>query len=309
MSLLNKLKDVGMDTVSLYSESVPSRSAAALAYRGIFSLVPLLLISILVVGLFLGQETAEEEISEMVDTVLDEESAQMVEQSVRVLFWRTERDLTLTSLVGLAILLYGAAALFRELKIALHSVWGLPPTPKKGPLALILTQVTAIGMVFVIGFFFLLLIIINIVISLLDTYIFPGELVSLQWASLLGSLLAMALLIGLMALLIGLMFRLVPDVSLPWSDLWVGALVTAILMMVGIWGINIYVSFSDVGSAAGAAGAIFVLLLGTYYAAQVFLLGASFAGAYAMNFGSKKASRELEKFDNTSPESDSQGAD
>jgi membrane protein len=302
MSLLNKLKDVGMDTVTLYSESVPSRSAAALAYRGIFSLVPLLLISILVVGLFLGQETAGEEISEMVDTVLDEESAQMVEQSVRVMFWHTERDLTLTSLVGLAILVYGAAALFRELKIALHSVWGLPPTPKKGPLVFIITQVTAICMVFVIGFFFLSLIIINIVVSLLDAYIFPGELVSLQWASLLGSLLAMALLIGLM-------FRLVPDVSLPWSDLWVGALVTAILMMVGIWGINIYISFSDVGSAAGTAGAIFVLLLGTYYAAQVFLLGASFAGAYAMNFGSKKASRELEKFDNISPESDGQGAD
>jgi len=238
----------------------------------------------------------------VVDTVLDEESADIVEQSVQVMFWRTERDLTLTSLVGLAILLYGASALFRELKIALHSVWGLPPTPKKGPLAFIITQVTAIGMVFLIGFFFLLLIIINIVISLLDTYIFPGELVSLEWASLLGSLLAAALLIGLM-------FRLVPDVSLPWSDLWVGALVTAILMMVGIWGINIYLAFSDVGSASGTAGAIIVLLLGSYYAAQVFLIGASFAGAYAMNFGSQKASQELEQFDDTSPESDSQGTD
>jgi membrane protein len=261
MSLLNKVKDLGADSVTLYSESVPSRSAAALAYRGIFSLAPLLLITVLFVGLFVGQETAEEEISEMVDTVLDEESAEMVEQSVRVMFWHTERDFTLTSLVGLGILLYGAVALFRELKIALHSVWGLPPTPKKGPLAYMITQVTAIVMVFLIGFLFLALIIINIVISLLDTYFFPGELVSLEWASLLGSLLAAALLIGLT-------YRLVPDVSLPWSDLWMGALVTAILMMVGMWGINLYLTISDVGSASGTAGAIIVLLLGSYYGAQ-----------------------------------------
>ncbi|MCB0192008.1 MAG: YihY/virulence factor BrkB family protein [Anaerolineae bacterium] len=298
MRYLTKLKDLGMDTVSMYTESVPSRSAAALAYRGIFSLAPLLLVSVLLVSVFVGQEKAEEEISDMVDTVLDEESAEMVEQSVRVMFWSTERDLTLTSLIGLGILLYGASALFKELKIALHSVWGLPPAPKKGMLAYIISQMVAIVMVFLIGFFFLSLIIINVVVSLLDTYAFPGELVSLEWASWFGSLLAMALLIGLM-------FRLVPDVSLPWSDLWVGALVTAILMMVGIWGINLYFTISDVGSTAGTAGAIVLLLLGSYYAAQVFLFGASFAGAYALNFGSKKAMRELEQFDHPSPEPDS----
>lgn len=294
---MNNLKNLGADTITLYSESVPSRSAAALAYRGIFSLTPLLLISVLLVGAFVGRETAQEEIGAMVDTVLDEESAEVVEQSVRVMFWRTERDLTLTSLIGLGILVYGASALFKELKIALHSVWGLPPTPKKGLLAFIVTQAIAIVMVFLIGLFLLALVAINIVISLLDTYVFTGEVISWAWAGWFGSLLTMALLIGLT-------FRLVPDVSLPWSDLWVGALVTALLMMVGIWGINVYIAFTDVGSALGTTGAIIVLLVGSYYAAQVFLVGASFAGAYAMNFGSQKATQELEQFDDVSPEPD-----
>jgi membrane protein len=294
MGLLNKLKDLGTDTMTSYSESVPSRSAAALAYRGIFSLAPLLFISILVVSIFVGQETAQQQIRTVVGTVLDDETAAMVERLVLVMGQRTDRDYTIVSLVGLAFLVYAASALFRELKIALNSAWGLPPAPKKGPLAFIITQVTAIAMVLLVGFFFLLLLIVNVVISLLDTYIFPGELISLRWGSLLGSLLAMTLLIGLM-------YRLVPDVRLPWSDLWVGALVTAILMMVGLWGISIYLNISNVGSAFGTAGAIIILLLWFYYAAQVFLFGASFARAYAMNFGSKKALRELERFDSAAP--------
>ncbi|WP_375688644.1 YihY/virulence factor BrkB family protein [Pseudooceanicola sp. LIPI14-2-Ac024] len=255
MPLFDRIKSLVTETYKLYTESVPSRSAAALAYRGIFSLAPLLLVTVMLVSLFVGQETAQEEIGEMVDTVLDAESADMVEDTVQVMFWNTERGFTLSSLIGIGVLLYGASALFREAKVALHSVWGLPPSPKKGILAYIWSQAVAVLMVFVIGFFVLAVIVVNIALSLLDDKLLEGSLVHLEWISLPVSLLALAVLIGLM-------FRLVPDVSLPWSDLWVGALVTAVMMMVGIWGIKLYVRFSDVGSTAGTAGAIVVMLLG-----------------------------------------------
>jgi membrane protein len=290
MSLLDKLKALGLDTVSFYNESVPSRSAAALAYRVIFSLAPLLLISVLVLSVFVGRQEAQAEINKALESVLVEESAAMVEDSLNAMFLQTGRGYTLTSLIGLGILAYGASALFKELKIALHAVWGLPPTPKKGTLAFIIAQVTAVSMVLLVGFFFLLLFAVNVFINLLDTYFFQGELISLQWASLAGSVL-------ITTLLIGMLYRFVPDVSLPWSDLWVGALVTTLLMIVGVWGINLYLTISDIGSASGTAGAIIILLLGCYYAAQVFLVGASFSKAYAVHFGSEKSLRELEKFD------------
>ncbi|MCB0194069.1 MAG: YihY/virulence factor BrkB family protein [Anaerolineae bacterium] len=299
MSLLSKLKNLGMDTVTAYNESIPARSAAALAYRAVFSLAPLLLIATMILGIFVGQEAAQEEINSALEKVLTEESAAMVEDSVQNIFQQNGAGITLTSLFGLAFLAYGASALFKELKIALHAVWGLPPAPKKGIMANILTQVTAVVMVLMIGFFFLLLIVINLVISLLDAYIFYGELGVLQWGSLLGTILVVALLIGLM-------YRVIPDITLPWSDLWVGALVTTILMMVGVWGIRLYLTLSDVGSAAGTAGALIIMLLGIYYAAQVFLLGASFVAAYAKNFGSEKASQALAMFDENPSESDSQ---
>lgn len=290
MSGFDRIRTLVMDTYRMYVDSVPSRSAAALAYRGIFSLAPLLLITVLLVSLFVGQETAQEEIGGMVDTVLDDEAADMVQDTVRVMFWSTERELTLTSLIGIGVLLYGASALFREAKVALHSVWGLPAAPKKGILAYVWSQVAAVLMVFIIGFFVLAVIVFNVALSFVDQELLPYTYLHLEWLNVLVSLLALAVLIGLL-------FRLVPDVSLPWSDLWVGALVTAVLMMLGIGGIKLYVRLSDVGSTAGAAGAIMVVLLGIYYAAQVFLVGASFSGAYAMNFGSNRAVKELEQFD------------
>ena len=298
MSLLNKLKKLGMDTVTSYNESIPARSAAALAYRAVFSLAPLLLIATMVLGIFVGQAAAQEQINSALENVLTEESAAMVEDSVQTIFSQTGGAITFTSLIGLAFLAYGASALFKELKIALHSVWGLPPIPKKGLMANILSQVTAVVMVLMIGFFFLLLIVINLAISLLDSYIFYGELGLLQWGSLLGTILVVALLIGFM-------YRVIPDITLPWSDLWVGALVTTLLMMIGVWGIKLYLTISNVGSAAGTAGALIIMLLGIYYAAQVFLLGASFVAAYAKNFGSEKASQVLTMYDSPAPETDS----
>lgn len=298
MSLMNKLKKLGMDTVTLYNESIPSRSAAALAYRAVFSLAPLLLIATMILGIFVGQAAAQEQINSALENVLTEESASMVEDSVQTIFSQTGGAITFTSLIGLAFLAYGASALFKELKIALHAVWGLPPAPKKGLVANIITQVTAVGMVLMIGFFFLLLIVVNLAISLLDAYILQGQLGPLQWVSFIGTILVTALLIGLM-------YRVIPDITLPWSDLWVGALVTTILMMIGVWGIKLYLTISNVGSAAGTAGALIILLLGIYYGAQVFLLGASFVAAYAKNFGSDKASQALALFSTAAPEADS----
>ena len=288
MSLFDKIKRLGQDTMTAYSGSVPSRSAAALAYRGIFSLAPLLFISIVVMSVFVGQEMAQQEITRLVTDILDEESAAMVQDVLAATARRTSRDYTIASLFGLVFLLYAASALFKELKIALNGVWGLPASPKKGALAFIFTQLTAIGMVLLVGFFFLSLIAINVTISLLDTYIFQGEIVSLRWASLLGSLAATALLISIL-------YRTVPDVAVPWSDLWVGAVVTTLLMTVGIWGIGIYMTIGNVGSAFGAAGAIIILLLWLYYIGLVFLFGASFARAYAKNFGSQKGEQSSQE--------------
>lgn len=278
MSIYSNVRTLAAEAVKSYSNSVPSRSAAALAYRGVFSLAPLILICVLITSLFVGQETATEEIGEMVDAVLDEESAEVVEQSVEVMFWTTEREFTLTSIIGLGILLYGASALFTEIRYALHSVWGLPPVPQKGWMTVFLSQVVSILMVFIIGLLCLSLILLNVFVAHLESEVFSSYWISLEWISYLGS-------VVILTILVGILFRLVPSVSLPWSDIWIGSVATSILLMLGVRAIGVYFTYGDVGSTAGAAGAFIVVLLGSYFAAHIFLFGASLAYAYSVNFG------------------------
>jgi membrane protein len=282
MSQFPRVKKLLIDTITSYTDSIPSSSAAALSYRSIFSLAPLLFIVIFILSIFVSQETAQQQIESLIGSLFDNNAAQIVQNLISIIEQHTQFDYTLGSLIGLLFLLYAASTLFRELKIALNSVWGLPSGSNKGPKAFVITQATAIAMVILIAFFFLLLLTFNIIVSLLDAHILPGEYLSLFWGSIFGSLLVTTVLIALI-------YKIVPDVTLPWSDLWIGSLVTAILMMVGLWCINFYLNFSNIGSLFGTAGAVLILLLWIYYTAQVFLFGASFAYAWSTNFGSKKA--------------------
>ena len=84
-----------------------------------------------------------------------------------------------------------------------------------------------------------------------------------------------------------MIFKVVPDAEIDWHDVWLGAVVTALLFTLGKYLIGIYLSNAGVGSTYGAAGSLVVLLLWIYYSAQIFFFGAEFTQVYANRFGSK----------------------
>jgi membrane protein len=270
------------DIISTWQESVPSRSAAALAYRGIFSMAPILFLAMILVAIFFGEETAKNEVALLVESTVGEEAAELIGTQIEVSAKRLGSDRTLVSLISLGVLLYASLVLFRELKIALNTIWGLPPLAKEGVFTLVKHQLVALVMLLSIGIFFVSLVLINNTVSLVDTYILPGELLSLKITGLVASF-------GMLVLLIALLYKFLPAVDMAWTDVLLGATVTALLTILGIWGISYYLSFSNVGSAFGAAEAAIITLLWIYYTAQVFLFGAVFTKAYATNFGSMKA--------------------
>ena len=94
--------------------------------------------------------------------------------------------------------------------------------------------------------------------------------------------------VGLAALSFALIYKLVPDAAVAWRDVWPGALITATAFAVGRWGLGFYLTHSSVGSAFEAAGALAIVLIAIYYAAQIFLFGAIFTKVYARRFGSKR---------------------
>jgi len=93
--------------------------------------------------------------------------------------------------------------------------------------------------------------------------------------------------LAVVSLIFGVIFKVLPDAIIKWKDVFFGSVVTALLFMLGKFGISIYIGQSDVGSTYGAAGSLVVLLLWTYYSSIILYFGAEFTKAYAIAYGSE----------------------
>jgi len=85
-----------------------------------------------------------------------------------------------------------------------------------------------------------------------------------------------------------MIYKLMPRVQIDWRDVWIGAVVTALLFIIGKFLIGLYLGRSGISSRFRSAGSLVVVLLWVYYSAQVFLFGAEFTWAYSHKFGSRK---------------------
>src|SRR5262249_21651818 len=81
--------------------------------------------------------------------------------------------------------------------------------------------------------------------------------------------------------------KVLPDAKVAWSNVWIGAALTALLFTVGKLAIGLYLGKSDVGSAYGAAGSLVIVLVWVYYSAQILLFGAEFTQVYANTVGAR----------------------
>ncbi len=90
---------------------------------------------------------------------------------------------------------------------------------------------------------------------------------------------------GIITTLFGVIFKVLPDAKVKWKDVLAGAIATAILFMLGKFGISFYLSKSDIGSTYGTAGSLVVLLVWVYYSSIILYFGAEFTRAYAVKFG------------------------
>jgi membrane protein len=85
------------------------------------------------------------------------------------------------------------------------------------------------------------------------------------------------------------MFKVLPDVEVPWRDVWIGALATAVLFTLGKYLIGLYLGRGTTTSAYGAAGSLMAILIWVYYSAQILFFGAELTQTYAATYGSRSA--------------------
>jgi membrane protein len=274
------------DLASTWNEENPSRLAAALAYYGMFSFVPVVYIAIKVAGIFINDQLLSQQIFGRVSVVLGPETASYIQNLVIATEATTSEGTFIATLVSVAALFYSASGLFTNLQYSLNTIWNVPIETQSGLMNFIKNRLLAfilvigVGLVLVIGAFG------SVVVSVLAS-ILPSGIINPDF-----SIIAF---ITLATLLFALIYKLLPEVDIAWRDVWLGALITSVLVTIGGWALGFYFSVSGIGTAFEAAGALAILLIAIYYIAQIFLSGAIFTRVYATTFGSKRTSTVNDK--------------
>jgi len=272
------------ESVSSWIDDDAPSMGAALAYYTVFSIAPLLLIVIAVAGLVFGQEAARGEIMGQLTGLLGTDSARAVQDLLESV---NQPDTgVLATLLGSVVLLIGATTVFAELQSALDRIWRAPERPVGGGLwALLRSRLGSLGMVMGLGFLLMVSLVVSAGLSALGTWwapwLSPGTVDLVQTLNVVVSMV-------LLSVIFAMIYKWMPRVQVAWSDVWVGAVITALLFTLGKSLIGLYIGRSGVASAFGAAAALVVLLVWVYWSAQIFLLGAEFTWVWAHRHGSLK---------------------
>jgi len=269
------LRDAG----KAWNEDNVLRLSAALAYYSIFSIAPLLVITLGIAGLVLESQAATGEIFNGLKSYVGPKAAEGVQAMVQSA--SKPQSGIIATVVGAATLLLGAAGVLSQLKDALNTIWRVRLKPGGGIGFFIKTKFLNFGMVLVIG----LLLLVSLVLSTLLTSLNQSfsqvlELPAWFWTSL-GLLMSLAMETVLFALL----FKMLPDVEVRWKDVWVGAGITAVLFEIGKMGLSWYLGRQSTADAYGPAASIVLLILWVYYASCIMLFGAEFTQAWAAATG------------------------
>ena len=275
------------DTISAWVADYAPSMGAALSYYTIFSIAPLLIIVIAVAGIVFGQDAAHGAIMDQLSGLLGQNGAQAIESLLRST--SSPKGSLISTIIGVVTLLIGATTVFGELQDDLNRIWKAPAKQgSSGLWSLLRTRILSFGMILAIGFLLL--------VSLVLSAAIAG--VAKVWGGWFGSqeLLLHAfnfvISLALVTVFFALIYKIMPNVRVAWRDVWIGSLVTAVLFTVGKTLIGLYLGKAGVAGGYGAAGSLIVALLWTYYAAQIFLLGAEFSSLYARRYGSLKGAAE-----------------
>ncbi|HKC50822.1 MAG TPA: YihY/virulence factor BrkB family protein [Myxococcota bacterium] len=259
---------------------------AALAYYTIFSMAPLLVLVIAIVGLVFGRAAAQGEIVAQIQDAIGPAGAQMIEGMVA----RASQPSSgaIATVVSLVTMFFGATGVFGQLQSSLNKIWEVQHKRRGGLRGQLSRRLSAFAMILGIGVLLFLSLAASAALAfvhgLLDER-FPVLGQVLPFANF-------ALSFGVITALFAMILKTLPDVRIEWGDVWLGAAVTALLFTIGKALIALYLGRAGVTSVYGAAGSLVLVLLWIYYSAQLLFLGAEFTEVYSRRFGSRQGEKE-----------------
>ncbi|MFN0076012.1 MAG: YihY/virulence factor BrkB family protein [Prosthecobacter sp.] len=264
------------------------KMGAALSFYTVFSLAPLAILVLSLVSVVVEHNAARAEIVGQFRHFVGTEGAEMME----MILTKTAAQSTgiFGTLVGFIVLLIGASGVFGELQDSLNQIWGV--SSKRHPVFILVKErVFSFAMVFVMGFLMLVSFMFSAALAAAGGWLlarYPGLGGPWEWGNAAISLLVVVLLFALI-------FRLVPDALITWRDVWIGAVIAAVLFELGKFILGFYFGRSAIASSYGAAGSLIIILVWVFYSAQILFFGAAFTRVYAMRFGSHRNDEDAVK--------------
>ena len=268
-----------------FSEDECSVRAAALAYYTVFALPPLLILLTIVVGVFWDPVEVQRTLETQFSTLVGDEGG----RAIREMLTSAESSAKggpLATILGVFALLFGALGAFMQLQGALNKAWEVKPDPKRGGVRqFIAKRLLSAGMILAVAFLLMVSLAVSALLSALGSKLAFVPEPALHAVDVTLSL-------AVLTMMFATIFRFLPDAEIAWRDVWVGALFTSMLFVLGKFAIGFYLGRSAPGDAFGAASALAVILVWIYYAGMIVLLGAEFTQAWAERRGARKRPEE-----------------
>lgn len=254
--------------------------SASLSYYTIFSIGPILVLMISLAGIFFGEDAIQGKVFSEMRGLVGPSAAKQIQEVIMNLKLSGKSNLAL--IVSIITLLVGATTVFGDIQNSINRIWHVRAKPKRGWLKLITDRLLSSSLVVGLGFLLMVTLVVNGIILAfthqLQLY-FPDITVFFMDA------VNFALSFAIIFILFGIIFRTLPDVKIEWKTVRVGAFFTAILFIIGRYGIGLYLQSSGTESTYGAAGALVLVLLWVYYTAAILYFGAVYTREFAVANG------------------------
>jgi len=268
------------ETFKGFSQDNIPKMSGALAYFTVFSMGPLLVVIISLCGLFFAREAVEGKIYAVLRDFIGQDTAAQLQQIIKTASIGNKS--TIAAIIGTVTLILGATGVFAEIQDSINKIWGIKPKPKRGWVKMIKNRFLSFSVIVSLGFLLLVSLVITGIIETISNRLqtrFPQATIVLFY------IINLIMTAGISTLVFATIFKVLPDAKIKWGNVIWGSLVTALLFLVGKFGISFYISQTKVGSTFGGAGSLVIILVWIYYSSIILYLGAEFTKAYALKRG------------------------
>jgi membrane protein len=264
----------------LFKAHDTSTLGAALSYYMVFSMGPVLIIVITLVGVILGPHAVQGEIQDQLQDFLGAKGAVQIENLIKITYHPGKS--ILTAALAILLLIVGATSVFGQMRTSLNDIWEVKPHAKKPVIKFFLNRIFSVGMIVCLAFVMMVSLFLHAAIMAFSGFLTAHFSWIAVWAiRILNHILSL----GASVILFAFVYKFLSDARLKWSSVWVGSLFTAVLFVLGKHLIGLYIGTAGVTSTYGAVGSGVVILIWVFYSSQLVFFGAEFTRAWAMHKG------------------------